>query len=255
VFSETVDALTQTLARGGYQLLLGQTAYRGADEEGLVDAFLGRRVDGMVLTGTAQSASLRAKLKRAGIPVVQTWDLSDKPIDMLVGFSNFDVGRAAAEHLIARGYRRLGFIGAHEERSRQRLEGFRAGAAAHDLAEVEAELILPPAHIDDVGPRFAQLAGRCPELSAVFCNNDMLAAAVVFECHQRGWAIPHRMAVLGLGDLPIARAAFPRLSTVEVRRGQIGTRAGQMLLSRLSSEHSGADVVDLGFEIITRSST
>jgi LacI family gluconate utilization system Gnt-I transcriptional repressor len=255
VFSETVDALTQTLALGGYQLLLGQTAYRGADEERLVEAFLGRRVDGLVLTGTAQSASLRTKLKRAGIPVVQTWDLSDKPIDMLVGFSNFDVGRAAAEHLIGRGHRRLGFIGAQEERSRRRLEGFRAGAAAHDLADVEAELILPPADISDVGPRFAQMAGRCPELSAIFCNNDMLAAGVIFECHQRGWAVPGRMAVLGLGDLPIARAAFPRLSTVEVRRGQIGARAGQMLLSRLGGEQAGAGIVDLGFEVIVRAST
>lgn len=255
VFSETVDALTQTLARGGYQLLLGQTAYRGGDEEGLVEAFLGRRVDGLVLTGTAQSPSLRAKLKRAGIPVVQTWDLHDKPIDMLVGFSNFEVGRAAALHLIERGHRRLGFIGAQEERSRQRLEGFRAGAAAHGLADVEVELILPPAHMDDAGPRFAQMAARCPELSAVFCNNDMLAAAVVFECYQRGWRIPDRMAVLGLGDLPIARTAFPRLSTVEVRRGQIGARAGQMLLSRLGGEQAGPDIVDLGFEVIARAST
>ncbi|MDZ5455763.1 LacI family DNA-binding transcriptional regulator [Azohydromonas lata] len=255
VFSETVDALAQTLARGGYQLLLGQTSYRSGDEEGLVEAFLGRRVDGLVLTGTTQSASLRAKLKRAGIPVVQTWDLMDKPIDMLVGFSNFEVGRAAAEHLIARGHRGLGFIGAQEERSRQRLEGFRAGAAAHGVADVQAELILPPVDIADAGPRFAQMASRCPELNAVFCNNDMLAAGVVFECHQRGWAVPQRMAVLGLGDLPIARAAFPRLSTVEVRRGQIGTRAGQMLLSRLSGERSGADIVDLGFEVVTRAST
>jgi LacI family gluconate utilization system Gnt-I transcriptional repressor len=255
VFSETVDALAQTLARGGYQLLLGQTAYRGGDEEELVEAFLGRRVDGMVLTGTAQSASLRAKLKRAGIPVVQTWDLSDRPIDMLVGFSNFEVGRAAAEHLVARGHRKLGFIGAQEERSRQRLAGFRAGAAAHDLGDVEAELILPPADIADAGPRFAQMAGRCPDLSGIFCNNDMLAAGVVFECHKRGWSIPDRMAILGLGDLPIARAAFPRLSTVEVRRGQIGARAGQMLLSRLGGEHAGADIVDLGFEVLARATT
>jgi LacI family gluconate utilization system Gnt-I transcriptional repressor len=255
VFSETVDALTQTLARGGYQLLLGQTAYRGSDEEGLVEAFLGRRVDGLVLTGTAQSASLRAKLKRAGIPVVQTWDLNDKPIDMLVGFSNYEVGRAAAKHLVERGHRSLGFIGAQEDRSRQRLEGFRAGAAALGVAEVEVELILPPAHIDDAGPRFGQMAARSPALSAVFCNNDMLAAGVVFECHQRGWAVPERMAVLGLGDLPIARAAYPRLSTVEVRRGQIGARAGQMLLARFAGESASSGVVDLGFEVVTRAST
>ena len=50
VFSETLEALAQTLADGGYQLLLGQSAYRHNDEAALVDTFLGRRVDGLVLT-------------------------------------------------------------------------------------------------------------------------------------------------------------------------------------------------------------
>jgi DNA-binding LacI/PurR family transcriptional regulator len=40
-----------------------------------------------------------------------------------------------------------------------------------------------------------------------------------------------------------------------VRRGQIGARAGQMLLSRLGGEQAGTDIVDLGFEVIARAST
>ena len=51
VFSETIEALSQTLAEGGYQLLLGQSGYRSGDEAALVEAFLGRRVDALVLTG------------------------------------------------------------------------------------------------------------------------------------------------------------------------------------------------------------
>lgn len=255
VFSETVEALTRTLAAGGYQLLLGQSGYRAGDELALVDAFLGRRVDGLVLTGSVQSPQLRAKLRRAGLPVVQTWDLGGPVLDMQVGFSNVDAGRAAAGHLLDRGYRHLAFIGAEEERSRQRLEGFRAAAAARGLAEVPAELILPPAQVDDAGPRFAALLARRPEVDAVFCNNDLLAAGVLFECHRRGWAVPGRMAVMGFGDLPIARAASPRLSTVQVRRAQIGERAGQMLLARLAGEAPEQTVVDIGFELIARGST
>lgn len=255
VFSETLEALARTLADGGYQLLLGQSGYRAGDEMALVDAFLGRRVDGLVLTGSLQSPQLRARLKRAGLPVVQTWDLGGPVLDMQVGFSNAEAGGAAARHLIDRGYRQLAFIGAEEERSRQRLEGFRAAAAERGLAEVPAELILPPAQVDDAGPRFADLLARRPEVDAVFCNNDLLATGVLFECQRRGWAVPGRMAVMGFGDLPIARAAWPRLSTVQVRRARIGERAGQMLLTRLSGQAPEAAVVDIGFEVIAREST
>ncbi|MBS0455409.1 MAG: LacI family DNA-binding transcriptional regulator [Proteobacteria bacterium] len=258
VFSETVEALAQTLADGGYQLLLGQSGYRASDEAALVDTFLGRRVDGLVLTGSAQSPALRAKLKRAGVPVVQTWDLPtppNTPIDMLVGFSNLEAGKAAAQHLVDRGHRAMAFIGAEEDRSRLRLEGFRAVAAAHGIDDVQAELIRPPALIDDAGPRLAQIVARRPDVTAVFCNNDLLAAGVLFECVQRGWDVPGRMAVMGFGDLAVARAASPRLSTVQVRRAEMGERAGQMLLARLSGEATGPDLVDIGFEVVARAST
>jgi LacI family gluconate utilization system Gnt-I transcriptional repressor len=261
VFAETLEGLAQTLADGGYELLLGQSAYRGDTEARLVDTFLGRRVDGLVLTGNSQAPALRAKLKRAGVPIVQTWDLpaadgSMPPaIDMLVGFSNFDAGRAAAEHLLARGHRALAFIGAQEERSRLRLKGFRAAAAAQGVHDVACELIRPPALIDSAGPSLAQIVESRPDISAVFCNNDLLAAGVLFECHERGWDVPGRMAVMGFGDLPVARAASPRLSTVLIHRAEMGALAGKMLLARLADEPSMPASVDIGFEVIARAST
>ncbi|WP_232468037.1 LacI family DNA-binding transcriptional regulator [Bordetella genomosp. 13] len=258
VFSETIEALTQTLAHEGYQLLLGQSGYRPAEEAALVDTFLGRRVDGLVLTGVAQPEALRAKLRRAGVPVVQTWDLPSpqqpQPIDMLAGFSNLDAGRAAARHLLARGHRALAFIGADEARSRMRLEGLRAEAEAHGAAPVDVELIPPPAQVDEAGDRMLRLLERRPDVTALFCNNDLLAAGVLFACQQRGWPVPGRLAVMGFGDLPIAMAASPRLTTVRIRRAEMGVRAGQMLLARLAGAGPRDARVDIGFEVVERDS-
>ncbi|SCK12629.1 transcriptional regulator, LacI family [Variovorax sp. HW608] len=258
VFSETIEALTQTLAESGHQLLLGQSAYRGAEEAALVDAFLGRRVDGLVLTGCNQSPALIVRLKRAGLPVVQTWDLPDNGaalVDMVVGFSNRDAGRLAARHLIERGCRSLGFIGAEEDRSRRRLDGFKAEAAKLGVRTVAAELIRPPAQMDQAGARLQQLVARQPDLDGVFCNNDLLAAAVLFECHRVRCPVPRKLAVLGFGDQPVARAATPQLSTIRIRRAEMGERAGQMLLTRLAGEAPEAQCIDLGFEIVARDST
>lgn len=261
VFSETVEALARTLAEGGYQLLLGQSSYRGSDEAALVQAFLGRRVDGLVLTGCGQSAALRTRLKRAGVPIVQTWDVADKGassppvLDMAVGFSNLGAGRAAARHLIERGRRAFGFVGADEERSRQRLEGFGAEITGAGLGDVVCDLMPPPVQIDQAATQLAHLLARRRDLDAVFCNNDQLAAGVLFACRRLGIVVPERLAVMGFGDLPIARAAWPELSTVRVKRAEMGERAGRMLLNSLAGGQPGARKVDIGFEVVLRAST
>ncbi|KAF1049370.1 LacI family DNA-binding transcriptional regulator [Xylophilus sp.] len=256
VFAETIEALTQTLGEGGYQLLLGQTSYRADDEQRLVDVFLGRRVDGVVLTGITHAPGLRDRLQRSGIPVVETWDMTGRPIDMLVGFSNRDAGYLAGEYLLGRGHRQLAFIGAQEDRSRQRLEGFRAAAEAAGVGAVPAQLIAPPAAMVDVRPALDALVAQAPGIDALFCNNDLLAAGVLFECARRGWSVPGRLAVMGFGDQPIAQASFPQLTTLRVHGRRIGEQAGQLLLGRLAGtgEPQAATAVDIGVELVVRDS-
>ena len=62
VFLDTIQALTETLAAAGYQLMLGQAGYSGAREDALIDAIVGRRPDGIVLTGLLHSPEGRRRL-------------------------------------------------------------------------------------------------------------------------------------------------------------------------------------------------
>ncbi len=85
-FADTLDGLGTVLAAQGFQLLLGQTRYDPAQTHALLEAFLGRRVDALVLTGALHDADLRERLRRLGLPVVETWDLPADPVDMAVGW-------------------------------------------------------------------------------------------------------------------------------------------------------------------------
>jgi LacI family gluconate utilization system Gnt-I transcriptional repressor len=255
IFSDTVDGLANELARRGYQLLLGQTQYRDQEEVQLVDAFLGRRVDGLVLTGVKHARGIRAKLQRAGLPVVETWDLTPRPIDMVVGFSNHAAGHTVARYLVAKDYRSLAFIGGHDDRSASRLAGFRAGAGEFGINDVAAAFVPAPSSVLDGSAAFAELLHGAPAPRAVFCTNDMLAAGVLFECQRRRIAVPGQIAVIGLADLPIAAGVEPALTTVQVRSTEMGARAGQLLLQRLNGDPATERVVDLGFAIVERNST
>lgn len=256
IFSETIDGLSTVLTGRGYQLLLGQTWYRDDQQAALVETFLGRRVDGLVLTGITRDRKVRARLKGARIPIVETWELGASPIDMLVGFSNEQAAAAAAEYLVGRGYARLGFIGGLDQRSGARLDGFcRAAAAAGKPTPGIVRIPSPsPSSVTAGSEAIAQLLHDHPRTDAVFCSNDMIALGVLVECQRRGLAVPRQLAVMGFSDLPIAKAVTPSLTTVQVGAMEIGSRAAAMLLEKIDTGRTARRRVDLGFSIVARES-
>lgn len=253
-FSDTIDGLAQALAPHRYQLLLGQTQYRDAEEAALIAAFLGRRVDALMLIGVRHARGVRATLQRAGIPVVETWDLTPRPIDHVVGFSNRAAGLAAARHLAGKGYASLGFIGGLDHRSAARLEGFRTGARECGCGEVPTVRVPSPATVLDGSTALARLLELPKPPRAVFCTHDMLAAGALFECQRRGIGVPAPLAVMGFADLPIAAGTVPALTSMQVRATAMGQRAGELLLRRLAGEPDLERIVDLGFTVVERGS-
>ena len=256
IFSETIDGLSTVLTGRGYQLLLGQTWYRDDQQAALIETFLGRRVDGLVLTGITRDRKVRARLKGARIPIVETWELGASPIDMLVGFSNEKAAAAAAEYLIGRGRSRLGFIGGLDQRSGARLDGFRRAAADAGLAPPGIVRIPSPSPSSVLAgsQAISQLLDDQPGTDAVFCSNDMIALGVLVECQRRRLAVPGRLAVMGFSDLPIARAVTPSLTTVQVGAMDIGSRAATMLLEKIDTGRTARKRIDLGFSIVARES-
>ncbi|PRF32612.1 LacI family transcriptional regulator [Burkholderia multivorans] len=254
-FADTMDGLSARLSAAGYQLLLGQTRYDANEEERLVDAFIGRRVDAIVVTGTQHLPPVQAKLQRAGIPVIECWDLIDTPIDTVVGFSNADAGATMAGHLTGRGCQQLGFIGADEPRSAQRLRGFREAAKAAGVSNIHVHLVMPPSSIHDGVHGLEALVHAHPSLDGVFCSNDTLALGALLAARNHGWRVPEDIAVAGFSDLPVAIASVPALTTIRIDSRALGEHAGDLLARRLrGASNDGQRVHDLGFTLVVRDS-
>ncbi|WP_250494646.1 MULTISPECIES: LacI family DNA-binding transcriptional regulator [unclassified Caballeronia] len=253
-FSDTISGLSQALADKGYQLLLGQCRYDAAEEMRLIDAFVGRRVDGIMLIRTSTPAEVDKRIRRCGVPVIEAWDTSNDQIDMRIGFSHRDAGAAVARYLASKGRRNLGFLGSMDVRSTGRLQGFRAGAKQSGLHKIEAITLDRPMGINDAPEIFDRLLERRPDLDAVFCSSDMLAAGVLFECQRRGIRVPEDVAIMGFVDLPIAAATHPGITTIRVPSLEIGKLAGDMLLDYLEGKRPANPRIDLGFTIVERGS-
>jgi LacI family gluconate utilization system Gnt-I transcriptional repressor len=250
-FLPTVQTLTEELDRAGYQLVLGQTGYDHAREAALVDTLVGRRVDGLVVAGLLSMASATDRLRRIGIPVVETWDLSDRPVDMAVGFSHLKVGSAVAGYFLSRGWTHVAVATADDQRAAVRREGFLAVIGR----DVPTAVVPAPSNLA-LGRRAArELLDRDPTLRAVFCSSDGLAEGVLTEARARGLRVPEDLAVCGFGDADFAAHLEPSLTTVRIDGARIGLEAAQLLLRRLRGETVDEPVRDVGFEIIERRST
>jgi LacI family gluconate utilization system Gnt-I transcriptional repressor len=252
VFLETVQSLTEALAERGYQLMLGQAGYSGNREDALLGAIIGRRPDGIVLTGVLHSAEGRRRLLGSGIPVVETWDLTPTPIDMLVGFSHSEVGRSVALYLHARGRRRFGVVTGDDERACRRSDAFCATARTLGLAPVAVAQVPTPTTLQRGRDGLADLLARQPDVDAVFCSSDLLALGVLTEARVRVLDVPGRLAVVGFGDLEFAAALQPALTTVHIKGAAIGRQAAQFIVDRAEGREVPQRVVDIGFSIVER---
>src|SRR5450631_2778447 len=222
VFLQTVQSLTAALAEHGYQLMLGQSGYVDSREDALLEAIIGRRPDGIVLTGIMHSPEGRKRLLAAGIPVVETWDLTPTPIDMLVGFSHVDVGREVVKFLHGKGRRRLAVVAGDDERSKRRHDAFCSAARALGLPEVQVVVVPAPTTLRSGRSALVDLLQHPDGIDAVFCSSDLLALGVMTEAQARGIAVPGQIAVVGFGDLEYAADLHPALTTVRIDGTAIG---------------------------------
>jgi LacI family gluconate utilization system Gnt-I transcriptional repressor len=248
IFADTVQGLSDELEPLGYAVILAQSRYDDAREDRMLAALLSRRPESLIMVGSPATEDGARLLRRAGIPIVETWDLPAEPIDAVAGFDNYAAGVVVARHLMAQGRESLAFIGGDDPRATRRWHGFNDTALAAGM-KAPRRLILER----NASGSVAALA-ELPGVDAVFAAND--AHAIGFMSGLRiagllrnGPAAQQPVAIVGLGDLEMGRLISPGLSTIRVHGDAIGRTAAKLMLTRDGPRH-----VDLGFELVLRDS-
>jgi LacI family gluconate utilization system Gnt-I transcriptional repressor len=248
IFADTVQGLSDELEPLGYAVILAQSRYDAAREDHMLSALLSRRPEAIIMVGSPATDDGTRLLQRAGIPIVETWEIPPAPIDAVAGFNNYEAGCAVARHLVAQGRQNLAFIGGDDPRATRRWNGFKDTA-------LQAGVKMPRRLILDRNASGSVVAlAELPDVDAVFAAND--AHAIGFMSGLRaagllrdGPAAAQPVAVIGLGDLEMGRLIAPSLSTIRVHGDAIGRTAAKLMLTRQGPRH-----IDLGFELVLRDS-
>lgn len=221
-------------------------------------AVLRRLAPDGVIARVATASEERA-LGVLGVPVINVSGARATPRLPTVNTDDALVGRFAARHLIAHGYRTLAFLGSEGHlASVLRGRAFAAEARRRGLP-VHRLVGLPPpeAGTGRADPELTVALQRLPRPLGVFGFTDALALAAVDACQAAGMRVPQDAGVLGVGnDLTRLDFAHVEVSSVQLNTARIGELAAEQLWSWLRTGRRPRRLSLLApLKIVTRRST
>lgn len=249
VFAALVQGIESVTKKAGYELLLVHYGYDAKEEEHKIASLLSYHVDGLILTESEHTDRCRRIIKSSGIPVVETMDLPEKPIDMAVGLNHEMAAETIVNKIISSGKKHIAYLGARmDKRTQLRMNGYEKAMKA---ASLKPHKVLTDEHSNfSIGGNLIDKAFQImPQLDGIFCTNDDIAVGALIRCQSLGYKVPKDIAIAGYNALDIGKSVSPVLSSIETPRYKIGEKAASLLINKLNGSQSSQSVIDLGFEV------
>ncbi len=235
-----IEALEERLAEQGIAIFMCNATDDPEREKRHLDQLLGKRIDGLLVTGRRMDKRPPVAVPGQTMPVIYVFSQADDPEALCLLPDDYGGARLAVEHLIGLGRRRIAHITGPEsfEAVTLRHRGYRdalttAGLSASDTffrkgkwseawgREAVADLFDDEAEMPD----------------ALFCGNDQIARGASDALRERGIAVPEQVAVVGFDNWDVMTlAARPPLSSVDMNLRELGRLAGERLISMIAGE-------------------
>ncbi|WP_199425086.1 EAL domain-containing protein [Actinotalea solisilvae] len=213
------------------------------------------RVDGLVVVTDAAPSAHLADLHRAGVPLVLLSHTLDGIAAPTVAPDNHAGVRAAVDHLVEHGHRRIAFAGHPAQPDlRERLDAYADAMAAHGLAE-HARVYETGDSMVGGGVRAGRaIVAEGLPVTAVVTGTDLNAVGVAQALHAAGRRVPEDLAVVGFDDTPAAEHRRPGLTSVHQDVAAVGTHATLLLSRLLSGAHVDPGVHRVPTALVQRES-
>ncbi|MFS1299339.1 LacI family DNA-binding transcriptional regulator [Streptosporangium longisporum] len=249
-----VEASAREVGAGVVISVLHDRAGPGRD---WVERIAARHTDGAILVGSRISADRHDRLAARSIPFVVVDPDGEPPAGVAsVGATNWHGGLAATRHLLELGHRRIGMIGGPPGMlcSRARVDGYRAALETAGVPVDPALIGYGDFLVGSGRDGGHELLSLPDPPTAIFAGSDMQAFGVLEAARRRGLRVPGDLSVVGFDDLPLARSAWPPLTTVCQPLQEMAALATRMVLDPSPGGREPRRV-ELATELVVREST
>ncbi|WP_342746090.1 LacI family DNA-binding transcriptional regulator [Diaminobutyricimonas aerilata] len=261
-FAELADAVIRAAESRGLSVLVEQTSGDRDAELRVLSGSRPRFLDGLLFSPVALGQD-DAKFLEVPYPIVLLGErIFGGPTDH-VTMHNTSAARAAVEHLIGIGRRRVAVVGASvtdtgTNSSTLRLRGYRQALEAAGIG-FDPDLVRECAHWNRDGGAEAthRLIRDGVSFDAVFALNDSLGLGVLRALREEEIRVPEDVAVIGFDNIDEARFSVPSMSSVATKREELAEAAVALLTERFQEKEPRLPprLVQPDFTIVAREST
>ena len=252
-FSRRLNGVLTAIRGKSYEVVVYD--YESAPTSFVAALPLTGRLDGLIVMSLPLSEQAVQRINEQELPTVLI-ELRHRGFSA-VTIDNEAGGRMVADLLVDRGHERFGFVGElipepHDPsfQAEARLRGFREGLA-------ERGHRLDDAHVRQVTPGPGAAAGAATELlespsppTAIFAQDDALAAVVLQTARRRGLRIPDDLAVVGFDDSEVAEPLG--LTTIRQPLEDSGRVAATTLIAELKDRARTRQQIQLQLSLVER---
>lgn len=238
-FSAAVHGAIEAVARARGVAVFAASVDEDPDRErALVEAFVARRVDGLVIVPSGGDQSYLLNEMRAGLSLV----FVDRPPAYLDADVVVAANRIGAEdavmHLTAHGHRRIAYLGDMLviSTARERHSGYEAALRDAGI-QVDPTLVRHDLHSSDrAETAMAELLEQAEPPTAIFASQNLVTIGVIRALRSAGRQ--QDVALVGFDEVPLADLLEPGVTVVAQDVGEIGRGAAEQLFRRLDGDRS-----------------
>ncbi|MDB4224176.1 LacI family transcriptional regulator [Granulosicoccus sp.] len=233
IFLEVFDLFTRGLQDRGLRPLLVNLTDE-TDPAQSVRMLQQYSVDGVVVASSTLPPSFSQAFKDANLPIVHSFGRHSSTTQVhVVGIDNVECGRMAAREFVARGYKRVGFLGGPERATstQDRIEGFLTELSSH--AEMSVSHSFADAYSFDAGRREMMRLLKTTPAQAYFCGDDVLSIGALSAVQEAGLKVPDDIGLLGLNDMQMAGWENISLTTIHQPIEQIVSSSIELIVAML----------------------
>lgn len=239
-FGEVIRGVERACFEAGYALMICNTDDVTQHLVTYMQTLFAKRVDAVVvMTSNASPEFFRQLGQMDRVPVVAI-DAPPGAVASVVSDDSLFGGRIVADYLAAEGFRRVACVSGPAEHPRMadRIAGFRAGLAAHDLS-LDPALLYRTVLTMEGGLKAARhlLALRPAERpQAIFALSDVMAIGLLRGIHEAGLSVPGDISVVGYDDIEFAGYTSPPMTTVRQPAIELGRVAAEVVIGHLDND-------------------
>jgi DNA-binding LacI/PurR family transcriptional regulator len=148
-------------------------------------------------------------------------------------------------HLLELGHRRIGHLASVHDRPTFNLRR----RAVDRLVEGTVPRVHADFTLESARAATHDLLTHDPGLTAVFCDDDVIAAGAYLAVRELGLRIPEELSIVGFDGLDIGRVLDPPLTTIAADAEELGRVAFELLMAQLAGKRPRSRVMAVALEV------